>query len=158
MENNDQQNAITEVLRKITGFMNLECQIDYREQTNAEGKTLLVSLYAPENARFLIGKNGQNLRALEHLTRVIFSRKFPEQPRSITIDVNDYRKAQAAQAIEAAKQIVYKVRNTKKSEALIPMSSYERRMVHMELAAYPDVTTESIGEEPHRRVVVKLFP
>ena len=55
----------------------------------------------------------------------------------------------------SARAAVAKVRNTRRAEALAPMSPYERRVVHMELASYSDVITESIGQEPQRRIVVK---
>ena len=77
---------------------------------------------------------------------------------NLILDVNDYRKSRAIYLIDLAKQAVNRVRNTQKAEALLPMTSYERRVVHMELASCPDIATESIGEEPYRRVVIKLYP
>jgi spoIIIJ-associated protein len=53
------------------------------------------------------------------------------------------------------RNVVARVRDTRRSQALLPMSSYERRIVHMELASYTDVASESTGEDPHRRVVIK---
>ncbi|OGZ75979.1 MAG: hypothetical protein A3G45_02255 [Candidatus Staskawiczbacteria bacterium RIFCSPLOWO2_12_FULL_37_15] len=72
--------------------------------------------------------------------------------------MNDYKKSRATYLIDVAKQTVTRVRNTQKAEALFPMSAYERRIVHMELAAYPDIATESVGAEPQRRVVIKPYP
>lgn len=139
--------------------MHLDCQVEVKEESSNEGSSLFVSLYTPENAKFLIGKNGQNLKAFEHMIRLLLNKHPKEQENyMLTLDVNDYRKSQAQYAIELAKQAVNRVRNNQKAEALSPMSPYERRVVHMELASYPDITTESIGEEPQRRVVVKPFP
>jgi len=75
----------------------------------------------------------------------------------VLIDINDYRKSRTNYLMDLARQAVGRVRNTQKAEALVPMTPYERRVVHMELASCPDITTESIGEEPHRRVVIKPF-
>ena len=50
------------------------------------------------------------------------------------------------------------VRLYKKEVPLRPMSSFERRIVHLLLAEYPDITTGSIGEEPDRKVVIKPYP
>lgn len=47
---------------------------------------------------------------------------------------------------------------TKKPITLEPMSAYERRFIHLKLAEQPDIVTESIGEEPERKVVVRLYP
>jgi len=57
--------------------------------------------------------------------------------------------------VEKALEVAHRVRISKKAEALVPMSSYERRLVHVELASYADLETESIGEEPKRRIVIK---
>ena len=71
------------------------------------------------------------------------------------VDVNNYRKARANYLIETAREAAQRVIQTQKAEALSPMTSYERRLVHTELAGYKEVQTESIGQEPHRRIVVK---
>lgn len=158
MDNLSQQNKdkITETVKKMVGFMNLDCQVEIRDENGPESKATVVSVYTPDNVRFIIGKNGQNLKAFEHLVRAVFSKDNLSQ--NIVLDINDYKKSRASFVVEAAKQAVSRVRNTQKAEVLSPMSSYERRMVHMELASYPDVVTESIGDEPQRRIVIKPYP
>jgi len=136
--------------------MNLDCQVEIKEESGSESKAMLVSVYTPDNARFIIGKNGQNLKAFEHLVRAMLLKNKDSQ--NIVVDINDYKKSRASFVVEAAKQAVTRVRNTQKAEVLIPMSAYERRVVHMELASYPDVATESIGDEPQRRIVIKPYP
>lgn len=155
-ENTKEQ--LTEIINKIVGFMDLECQVNLKEETDdRNNKTIFVSVYTPENARFLIGKNGQNLKSLEHVLRSIFLKKITDIS-NIVVDVNDYRKSQTNHLIDLAKQTVTRVRGTLRAEAMFPMSPYERRIVHMELAACPDIATESIGAEPNRRIVVKPYP
>ena len=158
MDNTIEQNRgrITETIKKIVGFMNLDCQVEIKEESGSESKAMLVSVYTPDNARFIIGKNGQNLKAFEHLVRAMLLKNKDSQ--NIVVDINDYKKSRASFVVEAAKQAVTRVRNTQKAEVLIPMSAYERRVVHMELASYPDVATESIGDEPQRRIVIKPYP
>ena len=141
---------LEETIKKIADFLDLECNIEFR---TGEDNTLFVSVYTPEDAKLLIGKNGQTLKALEHVVRAILSKN--NEPVSLLLDVNDYRKSRASYLIDLAKQAVNRVRSTQKAEALMPMTAYERRVVHMELAAHLDIATESICEEPHRRVVVK---
>ncbi len=158
MDNVSEENKerITAMIKKIVGFMNLDCQVEIREESGPELKTTTVSMYTPDNARFIIGKNGQNLKAFEHLVRAMLLRN--NDGRNIVVDINDYKKSRASFVVDAAKQAVSRVRNTQKAEVLAPMSAYERRVVHMELASYPDVATESIGDEPQRRVVIKPYP
>ena len=146
---------VLRAVKKMAGFMNIECQIEAREEpadSHGEG-AVVVSVQTLDNARFLIGKNGQNLKALEHVLRAMLVKDGKEG--TIILDVNDYKKSRATYLIDVAKQTVTRVRNTQKAEALFPMSAYERRIVHMELAAYPDIATESIGTEPQRRVIIK---
>lgn len=139
-------------------FMDLECQIEVKDETDDKGsKAFLVSVYTPDNARFLIGKNGQNLKSIEHVLRAMFLKK-TEGAYNITVDVNDYKKSRTNYVVEMARQVVTRVRSTQKAESLFPMSGYERRIVHMELASCPDIATESIGAEPNRRIVIKPYP
>jgi len=144
------------MIKKIIGFMNLDCQVEIQEKSDSESKVTMISVYTPDNVRFIIGKNGQNLKAFEHLIRAMLLKNNDGQ--SIIVDVNDYKKSRASFVVDAAKQAVSRVRNTQKTEVLAPMSAYERRIVHMELASYPDVATESIGDEPQRRIVIKPYP
>lgn len=149
---------LIETIKKIVDFMDLDCQVDVKEETDDKGvKILAVSVYTPENAKFLIGKNGQNLNSLEHVIRACFLKKVPSF-NNIAVDVNDYKKSRANYVADLARQAVTRVRSTQKAEALGPMSGYERRIVHMELASCPDIATESIGTEPNRRIVIKVYP
>ncbi|MBI2065296.1 MAG: hypothetical protein HYT62_04560 [Candidatus Yanofskybacteria bacterium] len=155
---NNIKDQIAKAINKIVGFMDLECQVDVKEETDDKNnKALLVSVYTPENARFLIGKDGQNLKSLEHIMRAIFIKKI-DGFSNIVVDVNDYKKSRSSYLVDIARQAVARVRSTQKSEVLLPMSSYERRIVHMELASCPDIATESIGTDPQRRIVIKLYP
>lgn len=144
-------------IQKMADFMSLECQIEIRDEVDDKGsKAILVSIHTSDNARFLIGRNGQNLKAIEHVLRAMFLKKI-EGAYSITVDVNDYKKSRSDYVVEAARQIVTRVRSTQKAESMFPMSGYERRIVHMELASCPDIATESIGAEPNRRIVIKPY-
>ncbi|OGN09926.1 MAG: hypothetical protein A3J46_03430 [Candidatus Yanofskybacteria bacterium RIFCSPHIGHO2_02_FULL_41_11] len=152
------KDEVQKTIEKMVGFMNIECRVEVKEEpgdSHGEG-AVVVSVQTPDNARFLIGKNGQNLQAMEHVLRAILVKDGREG--TIVLDVNDYRKSRATFLIDVAKQAVARVRNTQKAEALFPMSAYERRIVHMELAACPDIATESIGVEPQRRIIIKPYP
>ncbi len=154
---NDTTSIVTDIIRALTDFMRLECKIEVQNIADLERAAVAVSITTPDHAKVLIGQNGQNLKSLEHIVRLIVARRLGEG-MSIAIDVNDYRKSKTVYAVELARQVMDRVRNTRKAEALAPMSAYERRVVHMELASCSDIATESIGEEPQRRVVIKPFP
>ncbi|OGN34452.1 MAG: hypothetical protein A3I39_03400 [Candidatus Yanofskybacteria bacterium RIFCSPLOWO2_02_FULL_47_9b] len=150
-ENHHQR--ITNVINRVTEAMNVSCRVEFSQEERNGTTIITASLYAPDHAHLLIGKNGQNLQALEHLVRAVSLKD--SSATAIMLDVNDYKKSKASQVLELARAAVAKVRNTRRAEALAPMSPYERRVVHMELASYSDVITESIGQEPQRRIVVK---
>jgi spoIIIJ-associated protein len=76
----------------------------------------------------------------------------------IDIDISGYKKKKIEYLKELARSIADEVSLTKKEIILDPMPSFERRIIHLELASRPDVTTESIGKEPKRRVVIKPYP
>ena len=151
----EQKNNLTETIKRIILPMNVPCEIDIREEMAGEKEIVFASISAPEDAKFLIGKNGQNLQALEHVVRSLFLKQ--SEGLTLFVDVNDYKKSRATYVATLAKEAVLRVRNTQRAEALTPMSPYERRIVHMELASVSDVTTESIGQEPQRRIVVKPY-
>ncbi|MBX4211446.1 MAG: KH domain-containing protein [Candidatus Yanofskybacteria bacterium] len=155
MTEHDQK--LTEIIKQLLDYMHVQCDVTVQKEALGEGTNLHAALASSDNVRFLIGKDGQNLKALEHIVRLMYARHTKDQ-LSVTLDINDYRRSKALQALELAKQAVDRVRNSQKAEALVPMSPYERRVVHLELASYSDITTESIGEEPQRRVVIKPFP
>ncbi len=148
--------TVTAFVQSLVQHLGVSCEVDVREEPRGEGVFLAVSLSAPDGARTLIGRNGQTLSALENIIRAACARRCSEVV-GVSVDANDYRRLKAQQVAEVARQAVARVRDTQKAEALPPMSSYERRIVHMELAAHSDIATESIGEEPHRRVVIKPF-
>ncbi len=146
--------SITDFITRVGQAIHVPCKVALEEETR-NGRTVIVaSVHADEHAHLLIGKNGQNLQALEHILRAVVLKDAPESP-ALVVDVNDYKKQKSLQVIDLARQAVTKVRSTRKAEALAPMSPYERRIVHMELASVTDVATESIGQEPHRRIVIK---
>ncbi|PIR71473.1 MAG: hypothetical protein COU43_02475 [Candidatus Nealsonbacteria bacterium CG10_big_fil_rev_8_21_14_0_10_37_25] len=80
------------------------------------------------------------------------------EPFFIDLDINGYKKKKLDYLKELARSLADEVALTKKEKNLPPMAAYERRIIHLELAGRSDVTTESIGEEPERRVVVRPYP
>ena len=152
------QQSINEELKEITSNvinqLGFEAEISISQQ-DLRGEIMnIVSIYSPQELGILIGKNGQNIKAIEHIVRLLAYKTSPSFG-SVVVDINDYRKSRASFVVGQARAVADRVQATKKAEALSPMSSYERRLVHVELASYASLITESIGEEPKRRVVVR---
>ena len=120
------------------------------------GKTFFVKIEISE-PKVLIGEQGKTLSSLQHLLKVILRRQIPEE-FYIDIDINRYKEKKIRYLKELARSVANEVSLSKKEKILDPMPAYERRIIHLELAERSDVTTESIGKEPYRRVVIKPYP
>jgi len=71
------------------------------------------------------------------------------------VDVNNYKKKKEQYLKDLALDVASRAKSSSEEIELAPMSSYERRIIHLVLAENEEVTTESTGEEPERRVIIK---
>jgi spoIIIJ-associated protein len=101
----------------------------------------------------LIGRKGERLSALQHLVNLLLSKRVGEWTR-ILVDVEDYRGRRERQLRDLANRAAERVGQTGKMLQLEPMPALERRWIHLALRDHEGVATQSIGEEPNRRVVV----
>ena len=120
-----------------------------------EGKTIPINLKT-EEPRLLIGQNGQTLDEIQHLLRVIL-RKEIQGEFYINLDINDYKKRKIEYLKESVKYLAEQAISSKQEKTLMPMSAYERRIVHLELVDRQDITTESIGSGADRRIVLRPY-
>ncbi len=102
----------------------------------------------------IIGRNGRTLAALEFVTNAVVNRDESDWQR-VNVDVGGYKRRRDERLRKEAQNAAARVRKGGVAVEMEPMSAAERRVVHMELADEPDVVTESAGEGPGRRVVVK---
>lgn len=107
------------------------------------------------DVRYLIGRRGETMNAMQFLTSLIVSRRTGEKLH-LLMDAEGYRKRREETLRRLARRLSEKVRKTKKDIVLEPMSPQDRRIIHMELKENPWVYTVSRGEEPYRRVVISL--
>lgn len=153
MLNKDALEKIKAEIEKFFQKMTIDVKL---ESISQREETLLVNLKT-EEPKILIGEKGQTMLAIQRLLRVITRRKIPET-FFIDLDINGYKKKKIEYLREMARSVADEVALTKKEKILSPMLSYERRIIHLELAGRQDVTTESIDQEPERRVVIKPYP
>jgi spoIIIJ-associated protein len=100
----------------------------------------------------LVGRNGTVLEALQELTRLAVHAQTGARSR-LMLDVGGYRAGRKAVLTELGRATAETVRSTGEKVRLEPMSPFERKVVH-DAVAEAGLTSESEGEEPHRRVVV----
>lgn len=122
-----------------------------------QGATSRFSVRLRDEANILIGEHGNNLADLEYILKLIIRKKYNENFK-FALDINEYRMKRLEDLKQDVKAAAKEVRLYKKEVPLRSMSAFERRIVHLLLAEYPDITTESIGQEPSRRVVIKPYP
>jgi spoIIIJ-associated protein len=123
---------------------------DYRLEIAEDGNRNSLFIYENEN---LVRENLPNIvESLNHILQMIAKKN---DARMIFLDVNNYRQERETLIAELARAAAKKAHATKQDIALPAMNSYERRIVHVELAVHPDVTTESIGEGKERYIVIK---
>lgn len=144
--------TIQSITENLLSLMTFSGSVQVRER---EGVVEIdITLQDPAT---LIGFKGETLASLQHLVRVIVTRKVGE-PLRVLVDINGYRKKRLLSLKELARTTADQVRFSKQAVGLDPMSAFERRIIHVELAARPDVVTESVGQDPERRVMVKPYP
>jgi spoIIIJ-associated protein len=102
----------------------------------------------------LVGPNGETLDALQELTRLAVLRQSKRRVR-LLIDINGFRARQREQLTSMVRATVEQVIRTREDHELQPMSPAERKIVHDAVAAIDGARTESLGEEPNRRVVIR---
>ena len=142
--------TIKKTTKEFFGKTTFEVEIEFSPQKD---ETVPINLKT-DDPQILIGEGGQTLVEIQHLLKVILKRKISE-PFYIDLDINDYKKKKIEYLKELARSVADEVALTKKEEQLAPMPAYARRIIHLELAGRQDVTTESLGREPERRVVIK---
>ena len=140
----DQWEATIKKVVELIGFR------DFRVEVKPERKRASVYIY---DNPILVKENLLTLvDSLNHLLRMV-AKKQNQQP--MFVDINNYRQERENLIAELARAAAKKVLQTKEHIQLPAMNSYERRIVHVELAIHPEVTTESIGAGKDRYVVIK---
>lgn len=121
---------------------------------SVSSSTLSVSIEAGEEGRVLIGPQGAHLSALQHLVRCILRAQLPNMVY-VNLDVNGYRVRHEQGLISLAEESARKATQTGRAIVMRPMAAADRRAIHAALANQKNVRTESLGDEPNRRVVIK---
>ena len=112
-----------------------------------------LTLHSSDNS-ILIGRDGRTLSSLQNLIRTSVSNKTGIYV-NIILDVENYKVKKEHNIERLAKKLAKEVLRTKEPITMDSMNSYERRLVHNALANFKGITSDSEGEEPNRRIVIK---
>ncbi|MGI6340679.1 MAG: protein jag [Minisyncoccales bacterium] len=131
--------------------LDVEIEMNYLKEEN---DIMEINVFKIEDAKMFIGKQGLILGNLQLILRKIIKKELDKEIY-LTLDIDNYRKNKINSYKSIANSAAEEVSTTGQQKILPPLSSYARRIIHMELAKRNDVETESVGMGDQRRLVVK---
>ncbi len=153
-EEKEESDPALEFTKALLKNMNIEASISTEKRENGE---FLINIDG-EEAGVLIGHHGETLDALQYLCSLAANKKNGEEDgreyKRVVVDISGYRAKREETLRALARRTAEKALKYKKSVSLEPMPSQERRIIHSEVQKIDGVTTNSIGAENNRRVVI----
>ena len=142
------------VVSKLLHLLNLEAQVSahYGAAERDERRNVHVDIRG-NDLSILIGRRSETLSAFQYVASLIVGKE-TQQFVQLTVDVEGYRDRREKQLIQMAKRMADQVAKSGRRQTLEPMPSGERRIIHIALRDHPDVTTESTGDDPYRKVTI----
>jgi len=145
------------ITSEMLGHMKVAAKVSARYAATADSDgdmPMLVDIHG-DDLSVLIGRRAETLNALQYLLALIISKEATHWIQVI-VDVEGYRARRERQLRQLARRMADQVIRTGKRQMLEPMSAAERRIVHLELRDHAEVKTESVGDEPNRKVSILL--
>lgn len=143
---------IKSITEEFLASMGFEVSVEILPQNE-----IMEIIVVSQEADKLIGVGGKTLEDVRYILGALFRAQLQER-FFFTLDVNGYLRRKEEFLRELARVMAERVRRSKKALTLKPMPARERRLIHLELAGFPDIMTESIGSEPERRLMVRPYP
>lgn len=145
------RDVVSELLEKMRVHAKVTSEFGEREDERSR-TPIRVNIYG-DDLSILIGRQAETLNALQYISSLIISK---EIGRSIplVVDVEGYRTRRENQLRQLARRMADQALKTGRRQVLEPMPANERRIIHIELRENPQVMTESIGEEPRRKITI----
>ena len=145
------RDVVNELLEKMK--VRASVSAEYLPATDSRNRVPVRVNIQGDDLSYLIGRQAETLNALQYISSLIINK---EIGRSIPliVDVEGYRDRREKQLRQIARRMADQAVSTGRRQVLEPMPANERRIVHIELRENPDISTESIGEEPRRKVTI----
>lgn len=144
-------------LEELLRLAKIPAAVRAEEQEDCYWLTIEATKLTPEQINILIGPGGTVLDAIQYLANSILNiGQEQEDQAAYTIELNNYRVQRQEELLDMAQAAAYHVRKTGQEYELKELSSAERRQVHTFLKEFDDLETYSRGQEPDRRLVVRL--
>jgi spoIIIJ-associated protein len=155
MDGHDQLVDTTEaVVSKLLHHLGLQAQVSAHVDEAADDDKQRIHVdVRGEDLSALIGRHAETLNAFQYVASLIVGKERQEWTH-LVVDVEGYRSRREKQLRQLANRMAEQVLKSGRRAALEPMSAGERRIIHLELRGHPAVSTESVGEEPFRKVTI----
>jgi len=127
--------------------------IDYKATVEEMPDTTFININSNGLDGLLIGRRGETLSSIQHVVNRIFTSRTGQHSK-VTIDVGGYVKRKHRLMVEKAHKIAERVRKTRKDYDFEPLKAADRRIIHLAVAEFNDVTTYTIGDGLLRKVVI----
>ncbi|MGH9903731.1 MAG: protein jag [Pyrinomonadaceae bacterium] len=135
-------------IERLLDLLDLDGDIDL----DVEGDRAMVAVVG-ERLSKLIGPRGATLEALQELTRLAVAQQTGARSR-LMLDIGDFRRDRRAELEQLAERVMADVRASGEPAILAAMNPFERKIVHDVVSNDAELSSESEGAEPHRRVVI----
>ena len=156
VELNADQAIVRDILVELLDKMGIRAKVSVSyAETDPEEKPVVLANIEGDDLSYLIGRKAETLNALQYILSLMVSHK-TSRWIPVQVDVQHYRARRQNELQKLARRTADQVLATGRKQYLEPMPANERRSIHMELRKNESVSTESIGEEPNRKVCV--FP
>ena len=145
-------------LEKLLNLAKIPAKVIAQKQEDSYWLTIDETNLTPEQVSVLVGVDGKVIDAIQYLTNTILNinNDNSEQHLAYTVEIAGYRARRQEELLLIAEYAAKKVRLTREEYELTSLSSTERRQIHTMLKDCEDLETYSHGQEPDRRLVVKI--
>lgn len=150
----DEQNKATENLEIFLKDFVKELPENTEYSIEKTDEAIKVNIFN-KDLGYLIGYRGETLYALQNILSAVASKGIRGKIRVI-LDIEGYKAKREKTLEDLAEKMAKTVIKTRKPVKLEPMKAYERKIIHSKLQENNKVETVSVGEEPHRRIVISL--
>lgn len=146
--------AAAKFVNKLIADLELEAEASIEETASGEATVTVTG----KDAGALIGHHGDTLDAFQYLVNLAANKKESDERKytRITVDIENYREKREKTLRALANRMAEKVKKSGRSVSLEPMNAYERRIIHSEVQLIEGVTTNSVGQEGNRRVIIYI--
>lgn len=153
ISDNVAEKTIEKVEQILKDIFEITGESDISYNVNRSENQIIVNIKG-DNVSHLIGYKGKTIESIQSILNSILQKE-DEEYAKVFLEINDYKKQKEEKLRRLANKMAENVIRFRKPIRLEPMSAYERLIIHSELANRDDVETESFGEEPRRRVVIR---